>query len=421
MTPEPHPASVNDASLDEMQRVVDALYRVHGLHASITDLDGLLAAIIEESKAVAAAEAGSLLLYDQTLDELYFHVALGDSGDHQALKDGLRLKLGEGIAGTAAATRETVNVENASTDPRANRTADKLTQFETRSLLAVPLVDNDELIGVLEVLNKEGGGSFSDLDRRVMEMFSSHAASVITRARLLEENVRAERLAAVGQAVAGLSHYTKNIINGMLASVELVDEGFTGENDMLVEKGWPILKRSVSRLTHVVEDMLAFSKPREPLYEPCTLPRLVEEAAESFRELFEQRQVELAIEYEGVDEKEQIWLDTRGVHRALLNLLTNAGDVVESGAGRIRIRVEKSGEHLVLEVSDNGPGVPEENRHRMFDAFFSTKGSKGTGLGLAVTSKIISEHGGTIEVDTDDLGGACFRLHLPIDNTREQG
>src|SRR5690606_36513707 len=125
----------------ELRRIVDALYRVHGLIAAITDLDTLLERIMEESKEVANAQASSLMLYDEDRDELHFHVALGESGDQQALKREIRLKLGEGTAGTAGATRQSINARDAQQDPRFYRQADAASRFETRAILAVPVVD----------------------------------------------------------------------------------------------------------------------------------------------------------------------------------------------------------------------------------------------------------------------------------------
>ena len=134
------------------------------------------------------------------------------TGNQEALKNLVRLKLNQGIAGVAAATRECINVGDVASDPRFFRDADAASKFQTRSVLAVPMIDREALVGVLEVVNKVGGGAFTDTDTHVMEMFSSVAATAIVNARLIEENLRAERLAAIGQAVAGLSHYTKNII-----------------------------------------------------------------------------------------------------------------------------------------------------------------------------------------------------------------
>ena len=182
-------AWLSDLSPTELRRIVDGLYRVHHLIAAITDLNELLERIVDESKRIACAEGSSLMLYDPDAEELFFHVTLGESGDLQALKCQVRLKLGQGIAGTAAANREIINVDDPDRDPRFFKDADSITHFETRSLLAVPLVDRENLVGVLELVNKVGGAGFSETDVRLMEMFSSLAATAIANANLIAENV----------------------------------------------------------------------------------------------------------------------------------------------------------------------------------------------------------------------------------------
>lgn len=400
-----------DVSPEELRRIADALYRVHRLIAAITDLDSLLESIVEESKHVAQAEASSLLLYDSDTGYLRFHVALGESGDQQALKRDIRLRLNEGIAGTAAALRESINVTNAQDDARFYRMADATSHFETRSLLAVPLVDRDRLVGVLEVLNKVGGGSFTDADMHVMEMFSNLAATSIANARLIEENLQATRMAAIGQAVAGLSHYAKNIITGMSGSVDLVDQGLEQGNREFLEKSWPILKRSTKRLSNFVEDMLAYSKPREPVLECCDFRAVLDEVMQTFWALLVRKQVEVSVDTTHVTEP--AYIDQRGIFRCLLNLIGNASDAVPAQGGRIRVAARTTSEGLVVEVSDNGPGIPEALREKVFEPFFSTKGSQGTGLGLAVTRKIILEHGGRIKAEQGPEGGALFTMVLP--------
>ena len=256
---------LTDVPPDEMRRIVDALYRAHLLISAITDLDAVLEDLVEESKLVASAEACSLLLYDASAGDLFFHVALGEGGDQNVLKERVRLKLGEGIAGACAQSLETIVVDDAVNDPRFFRDADILSKFKTRSLLAVPLVDRGQLVGVLEVINKIDSDGFSEVDARIMEVFSSLAATVISNARLIDANLRAERMAAIGTAVAGVSHHTKNIIAGMRGSIELIDHGLDRGDMSIFQKGWMILKRSAERLSDVVEDMLAFSKPRRPI------------------------------------------------------------------------------------------------------------------------------------------------------------
>jgi len=400
------------ASPDELRRTVDALYHIHRLISAMTSLDELLLRILEESRSVAGAEASSLLLFDPAKDELYFHVALGDSGNQERLKQAVRLKLGEGIAGAAAATRQSILVNDAHNDPRRFRAADELAAFHTRNLIAVPLLDRDQLVGVVEVLNKADGGDFTAMDMRVLEMFSALAAAAVTNARLIAELLDAERLAAIGEAVTALSHHTKNIVTGLASSAELIDMGLESGNAALLKKTWPVFKRSTKRITHFVQDMLSFSKHREPMREGCSLEDILNDAKQTYSEMIAQHKAELETEIGPLGGA--IYADGDGLFRCLLNLIGNAADAVPQEGGRVRVCARLlEGDRIEVTVADNGPGVPDENKAKIFNTFFSTKGSRGTGLGLAVTQKIVHEHGGTIAVEDAPGGGALFRMVIP--------
>ena len=392
------------ASREEMKRTVEAMYRVHKFIGAITDLDTLLEYVTEESQLVAGAEASSIILYDAESEDLYFHVALGGGSDQDTLKREIRLKLGQGIAGAAAASRKSINVENAQEDSRFCRSADDATRFQTRSLLAVPMLDKDQLIGVLEVLNKVDSPAFSAV-----------AATAISNARLVKEKIETERLAAIGQAVTGLSHYTKNIVTGLNSSAELIEMGLAQNNLDVLNRTWPVFKRSTRRITHFVQDMLSYSKPRQPYREWFPLADLLEEVVESYADLFTKKQISLSTQADAL--QHPIYAESPSLHRCLLNLVTNAADAVPETGGQILIRVDAlEDESVVIAVEDNGPGVPDELMRKIFDPFFSTKGSKGTGLGLAITRKIIEEHGGELTVGRSAMGGAAFRIRLPMEH-----
>ncbi len=401
-----------EQSVEELQRIVGALYRVHRLVAALTDLETLLGRITEESRHVARAEASSLMLYDPETDELYFRVALGESGDQEALKRGVRLKLGQGIAGMTAQSRASIVVADVRKDSRFFPGVDSAIQFQTRNLLAVPMIDRDQLIGVLEVVNKIGEETFSPLDLRVMEMFSAIAASVVTNARLIEEHIRNERFAAIGQAITTLSHHTKNIVTGLSSSADLIDMGLQNGNIEVLQRTWPVFKRSTKRVSNFVQDMLSFSKTRTPLREQCTAASLIAEAQETFTELFARKNIEISVDTSGATGT--VWVDPEALYRCLLNVLINAAEAVPEDHGRIAITARTLEDaQLEICIEDNGPGVPETHRERIFDPFFSTKGSQGTGLGLAVTRKIAREHGGDIVVSGAPGGGASFRMVIP--------
>jgi signal transduction histidine kinase len=391
---------------------MDAMYRCHRLAAAITDLDALLEQILEESKALGDAEACSLLLYDNDSEELYFHVALGEQGDQQALKRDIRLQLGQGIAGEAGAQRTTINVPDVQQDARFYGVADQATRFETRSVLATPMVDRESLIGVLELVNKIDGAGFTQTDVHVMEIFSSLVATSIANARLIEDNMRAERMAAIGQAMAGLSHYIKNIITGMTGSVDLIDEGLQKNDSKLLHSAWPIFRRSTRRIALFADDMLSYSKAREPMREHCDLEELVQEVSDTFWGLLVRKRIDLSVDLSRINN--QVNVDARALFRCLLNLMTNAADACPKEGGRIEVSAYPMEERgLVIEVADNGPGIPMDQRSRIFEPFYSTKGSQGTGIGLAVTRKIVAEHGGKLEIVESPLGGALFRIVLP--------
>ncbi|MEX2016389.1 MAG: GAF domain-containing protein, partial [Candidatus Hydrogenedentales bacterium] len=224
-----------DLPPEALRRILDAFARVQGLVSNITDRDRVLRSILEESQSIAGAEGCSLLLYDEAGGDLYFYLVLSDDGNPAALQHQVRLSLNEGIAGAAARTRGSVNVADVRADSRFYARADTLSKFHTQSLLAVPMIDQDRLIGVIELVNKAGGGPFTPADQQVMELFAGQVATVLANARLIEENLRSERAAAIGMAVAGMSHHIKNLLANLEVSLEMVDKGLEEDNPQFFE------------------------------------------------------------------------------------------------------------------------------------------------------------------------------------------
>lgn len=401
-----------DLPPEDLRRILDAFARVQRLVSNITDRDRVLRSILEESQNIAQAEASSLLLYDEKADDLYFHVVLSDEGNPQALQEQVRLSLDEGIAGAAARSRRSVNVADVQSDLRFYPKADSLSTFKTHSILAVPMVDKDNLMGVVEVLNKVGGGGFSQTDQYVMELFAGQVATVLSNARLIEENLRSERVVAIGMAIAGMSHHIKNLLANLEASLELADEGLRDGNDQFFTKGWSVLKRNVRRVSDVVADMLAYAKPRFPRCEWHDAGKLLGQLGETVADRVAKDQ--LAYQCRMANAPERVYVDAAGFERCLLNLLNNAFDAVPKGKGRVELLATRDEfGALIVKVQDNGPGIPLQHSEKIFDPFYSTKGSAGTGLGLAVTRKIVAEHGGNVLMEPGDEGGACFVLRFP--------
>jgi len=247
----------------------------------------------------------------------------------------------------------------------------------------------------------------------LLDAIGNAAGIAVENAQLYKDKIQNERLAAMGQAISGLSHYIKNIVAAMDTSHAMVEKALAAEDLSVIDRVWKILRRSNQRISNLVLDMLAYSKDRKPDLQPCYINEVCKEAAELCHDRIRTKHGQLQLQ---LDPKlPRILADPQGIHRCLLNLLTNAIDALNEEEGKVKISTQKQGESEVLiTVDDNGAGIPENIRKRIFDVFFSTKGSQGTGLGLAVTKKIIEEHGGNIEVQSSEGEGTKFVIRLPI-------
>lgn len=247
----------------------------------------------------------------------------------------------------------------------------------------------------------------------------------LRRIKALErEKLQAERLAIVGQTVAGLAHSVKNILTGLEGGVFVVNTGFRRRDDALVRKGWEMLGRNIQKISTLVQDLLSYSKQRTPQYEKVDPNELM---ADIFR-LFEEKAKREGIIIETVLQEgmDDVFLDPKGIHTCLVNLVSNAIDAckmkLNHTEGKVILKTRKEkGWAVIFEVSDNGIGMDEETKAKIFQSFFSTKGTSGTGLGLLVTHKIVLEHNGEITFDSRSGEGSTFTIKLPEISKEPEG
>ena len=235
--------------------------------------------------------------------------------------------------------------------------------------------------------------------------------------RLEKELVQSERLAAIGQTIAGLAHGIKNILHGLKGGSYLVDIGINRNDTDKLKKGWDMIKRNVGRTSNLVMDLLSYSKEREPEYEVCSPNEIASQVCELLQDKAIENKVEIIAEYD--DAIGKVSMDPDTIHESLLNLMSNAVDAClfddnTDKSWQVSIKTARENENFIkFEVSDNGVGMDEEVLRRLFTSFFSTKGHRGTGLGLMVTRKLIEEHNGTIEVNSQLGKGTVFTVRLP--------
>ncbi len=237
--------------------------------------------------------------------------------------------------------------------------------------------------------------------------------------RLEREKQASDRLAVVGQTVAGLAHGIKNILQGLEGGVFVVQTAIEDNDQTLLGRGWKVVQKNIARVSELVKDLLSYSKERPPEYEETDPNVLAEEVCALFDIRAQQKRIIIERQFDPQAGKMfVVFLDQRGIHTCLSNLLANAIDACEidqlKKEHRICVRTKQDPEgNLIFEISDNGTGMDEETKHKVFSGFFSTKGSRGTGLGLLVTSKIVMEHEGQIFFESTVGIGTTFTIKLP--------
>ncbi|MCB2211592.1 PAS domain-containing protein [bacterium] len=232
--------------------------------------------------------------------------------------------------------------------------------------------------------------------------------------RLEKEVLDNERLVAVGQTVAGLAHTIKNLLMGLEGGMYMVDSGLKKGDEARLERGWDMLQRNFEKTTSMVRDFLSFAKGRVPALVPLNPGDIIDEVIELYVDAAKRQGVKL--EHGKTPLPEPASLDREGIEACLTNLLSNgidAASVREGGGGVVTMSAFDRDGELVFEVKDNGIGMDADVKRRVFTTFFTTKGGEGTGLGLLTTRKIVQEHRGTIEVDTEPGQGSTFRIRLP--------
>ncbi len=308
---------------------------------------------------------------------------------------------------------EGVLSSNAMTDRRF-AAGDSVQGYGIRSAMCVPIKYKGFLYGVIHVDSKVANYTYTEDQLTLLTAIGVQTGLALANLRLVESRLRSERLAGVGQTVASLSHSIKNILQGLRGGADVVELGLKKQNIKVVGNGWDIVSRNLERIYELTMNMLAYSKQRRPEFELTNLPPLLDEVVALVNQQYENKRVALLTDYAA--DMPPVPLDAGGVHQAVLNLLSNALDAVEAEHGAVTVRCGFDGDNDRVEISvrDNGEGMKQQQLRRLFQPFQSSKGLRGTGLGLVVTKKIVEEHGGTISVDSTVRQGTTFTIHIPV-------
>jgi two-component system NtrC family sensor kinase len=410
------------------------MYRTALAVSHTLDIDQLLSRIMDMIFEWVDADRGCIMLKDPETEQLVPKVRRHRRG----LQSEERITISKTILDYVVDRNEGVLTSNARDDDRFDA-AKSILQLAVREAICVPMQGRYDVVGVIyidtaltphRILQQGSANKFNQEHLKLMIAIAHQAALAVEDTSYYKAMVQAERLAAVGQTIASLSHHIKNILQGVRGGSYLIELGMkdhakaVGEGDLNVEaaekavttmrKGWNIVERNQERISALVMDMLTFSKEREPVPEPSNLNDIVADVVELMKSRAQDEKVELV--WQPSTTMPTLMFDPEAMHRAILNVVTNAVDAcLDREIRRVDVTtIHDTKERMArVRVVDTGSGIEKDDIERIFGVFVSRKGGRGTGLGLPVSQKILQEHGGRVRVESQPDQGSSFTLEFP--------
>ncbi len=392
---------------------------------SLMDLEELLNRIVEAGVYVTRAEEGFLLLVDPETKDLYLRAGK-NLGSVQS--QGFRLKVDDSLAGQVLQTGRPMKRGGKGT----GRDFKVKTGYLVKSLLHVPLVLRDRVIGVLSVDNQVSDVEFTGEDQYLLSTLADYAAISIENATLYDELrknmedlkrsqqelIQSSKLAAVGTLAAGVAHEFNNLLAAISGHAEL---GRVSDDVEEIKRALDVVMDSVDRAKKITSNLLTFARRRETAMEPADITQAVENPLQLLERDLQKSNVEIVRKFYEIP---PVLCDIGQLSQVCLNLITNARDAMLPDGGTLTVVVKQDGDEVVISFSDTGSGVPSYVMENLFQPFVTTKGPLGggemvgSGLGLSVSYGIVKSHGGTIDVETQPGRGSTFTVRLPIEGPR---
>ncbi|MDL1891701.1 GAF domain-containing protein [Sphingobacteriales bacterium CHB3] len=387
------------AQVDKLQLLIEASKTLN----STLDSDELLDAILTAATTSLRADRGTLYLIDPVTHELWSKVVKGEDVVE------IRLSMGKGLAGYVAKTGQTVNIVDAYKDPRFNPEIDKKSGYRTHNVLCMPLRNKDgTIVGVFQLLNKRGG-PFTKEDVDFIDALSVHASIAIQNAQMIKELVQSERLSAIGRMASTIIHDIKNPMATMRIYAQVIK---SKTQDSEAAEIADLMMKQVDRFVTMTQEVLDFSRGVSELHvEPVELKDVLPAILTFVDHDLSKRGITFVkhFDYTGT-----VLMDAEKIMRVFQNIAGNAADAMPEG-GTLTLTIKPKGDKLSFEFSDTGQGMTEEIRARVFEPFFTRGKKHGTGLGMAIVKKIVDDHKGSIELDSEPGRGTTVRILLPLE------
>ena len=370
--------------------------------ASTLDLDVLLERIVQAAAEVSGSEASSILLYDDMTQQLYFQVAT--NLDEPTMR-GLVIPLEGSIAGWIVTNRKPIRIANAQQDPRLFTNVDRVTGHPTQSLLGVPLITKNKIVGVLEALNKEKG-EFTDGDESMLSVLGAQAAVAIENARLFQQSdLISEFVHELRTPLASLSTATYLLLRPEMSR---------DQQEQIIRN----IHSETLRLNALASSFLDLARLESGRVQFHKIGFNVVDLFYECKDVMNSKADEekIRIQIEAPDKMPALEADRDKIKQVILNLLSNAIKYNRFN-GSIILRGDFNADEILITIQDTGIGIPEDALPHLFQKFYRVRENEtkvaGTGLGLSICKQIVQGHGGRVEVKSKIGVGTAFTVHLP--------
>ncbi|MDX2176901.1 MAG: ATP-binding protein [Candidatus Sumerlaeia bacterium] len=290
--------------------------------------------------------------------------------------------------------------------------SESIIMSNVRSTICVPMMMGDKVMGILHLDTSSTQRSFTEDDLEFATIIATETGVALENSRMRKAAIHRERLAAVGETVAGISHNVKNILLLSQGGAELLSRGLERGSIEDSREAWGVVKRGIDKIGALVRDMLEYSSNKALELKEVDVNDLICAIAEEVEPDLLKNNVMLELDLDDAIGVRQ--LDETGMHRTILNLIVNSMEAISHGEGRILIttaRIDGGGYRIM--IRDNGSGIPADKLERIFFPFFTTKGSKGTGLGLSMCKKCVEDQAGKLTVESEENVGTVFFIEMP--------
>lgn len=401
------------------------IYQLTALTARLANKRELLEAVMNLVFEEFRPERGVIMIPGETPDADMVPGVI-KYRDPPKNEEDARIHVSRTILG-AAMNGEGVLSSNAMQDPRFAM-GDSVQRYQIRSAICSPITFGEQRFGAIYIDSSSVNYAFTEEQLALLNAVGQHTGLALANADEHLMRMNNERLAAIGETVASLSHSIKNILQGLRGGADVVEIGLNKGDLAISRNGWGILRRNLDRIVGLTMNMLAFGRKLQLNLELTRINAIAEECAQLAEVASQEKNIAVIVDAD--PEMPPIAVDPGLIHQALMNLVMNAIEAVEKDTGAVTIRVTfheakplmdpkrpsaTTPPHVEIRVIDNGPGIPQDKLAWIFEPFNTTKGIRGTGLGLAVTKRIIYEHRGRIRVESKPNQGSVFRVLLPAD------